>query len=351
MDAPKEIVLAEAADYRCALPEMPEPTFPPGMHPDRQRALVVLANKWANGTTLHYSFLGTVADAQKEAVRRAFAHWKAVGIGLNFTEVAKPSEAEVRIGFVSGDGSWSYIGTLVLSQPVNARTMNFGWDLTTKYGFDTALHEIGHTLGMPHEHQNPYAGIVWDEEAVYRALGEPPNRWDRNTTYHNIIRKLDSRTVRGSEWDRNSVMHYQFQPGLIKEPAELRNGLTPAGGLSAADKNWARAFYPALSDGDAKPLGVGRSELLPAAAGEQANYLVRPAATRKYRMQTFGTADTQLVLFRRKKNEWAYMTADDDGGDDRNARLEVRLEAGKEYMLRARVKYVGDETPPAVMLW
>ena len=29
---------------------------------------------------------------------------------------------------------------------------------------DTALHGIGHTLGLPHEHQNPNAGIVWDVE-------------------------------------------------------------------------------------------------------------------------------------------------------------------------------------------
>ena len=53
----------------------------------------------------------------------------------------------------------------------NERTMNFGWDLTTSYGHDTALHEIGHTLGFPHEHQNPTAGIVWNEPAVLAAWG------------------------------------------------------------------------------------------------------------------------------------------------------------------------------------
>ena len=44
--------------------------------------------------------------------------------------------------------------------------MNFGWDVSTPYGKDTALHEIGHALGFPHEHQNPNAGIVWDVDAV-----------------------------------------------------------------------------------------------------------------------------------------------------------------------------------------
>ena len=54
--------------------------------------------------------------------------------------------------------------------------MNFGWDLTQPGEIDTAIHEIGHTLGFPHEHQNPHAGIVWDEEAVYAALAQPPNQ-------------------------------------------------------------------------------------------------------------------------------------------------------------------------------
>ena len=72
------------------------------------------------------------------------------------------AEAEIRIGFQPGS-SWSYVGrdAIDLVSDFNERTMNFGWDLTTSYGCDTALHEIGHALGFPHEHQNPNAGIIW----------------------------------------------------------------------------------------------------------------------------------------------------------------------------------------------
>jgi len=76
--------------------------------------------------------------------------------------------------------------------------MNFGWDLTTPYGRDTALHEIGHTLGFPHEHQNPNAGIVWDEDAVLDYFRGPPNNWNDQQINWNILRKLLPGSVTGS---------------------------------------------------------------------------------------------------------------------------------------------------------
>ncbi|CAM5480361.1 hypothetical protein SHIRM173S_02410 [Streptomyces hirsutus] len=87
-------------------------------------------------------------------------------IGLSFTEVDDLSEAELRIGFQSGGGSWSVVGKEALLAGLHQRTVNFGWDLTEPGERGTALHQIGHALGMLHEHQSPCAGLHWDDEAA-----------------------------------------------------------------------------------------------------------------------------------------------------------------------------------------
>ena len=56
--------------------------------------------------------------------------------------------------------SFSYLGTDILDRSIvgpDERTMNLGWDITRDT--DAPIHEIGHTLAFPHEHQNPNAGV------------------------------------------------------------------------------------------------------------------------------------------------------------------------------------------------
>jgi len=62
---------------------------------------------------------------------------------------------------------------------------------------------------MEHEHQNPFAGIQWHEEAVYQSLGGPPNNWSRDKTFHNILGKARPESGPGSSWDPDSIMEYE----------------------------------------------------------------------------------------------------------------------------------------------
>jgi hypothetical protein len=355
----------------CAVKPKALPILPPDLHPGRSRAIIQSAGKWANGTVLHYYFFdrdtdgGQVtledgstqfvswvgADEQRDVVRWAFQEWKKVGMGLEFDEVGDRSDAEVRIGFDPTDGSWSYVGRDVLGIGANERTMNFGWDLTDDYGHTTALHEIGHTFGMPHEHQNPFAGIVWDEEKVYATLGGPPNSWPREQTFNNVLRKLDTSDVEGSTWDPDSVMEYDFPGGLILEPAEYRGGIHPPGGLSTVDRQFVLKWYPGIGEDAVTELAPFTSTPLALKAGEQADFAISPPASRRYKLATFGTADTVLVLFEDVDGQLRYVRGDDDSGQDRNAQISVKLFRGRKYVARLRLYWAGESGETAVMYW
>jgi len=89
----------------CSLLPRPKPQLSEAVTADvpRARAILIGRNKWANKTVLHYCFFKgnsryKVPKKQADAIRNAFAEWKAIGIGLEFEEVNKLSEAEVRIG-------------------------------------------------------------------------------------------------------------------------------------------------------------------------------------------------------------------------------------------------------------
>lgn len=348
----------------CSLPKVPEREFPTNINPIRAEIIRIIGKTWVNGTKIHYCFFDhtkghnspaewTGSPDDKQVVRQAFEEWKAVGIGLEFEEVDAPPDAEVRIGFQQDNRSWSYLGTDVLNIPLNQRTMNFGWPLAEDaYGKETALHEVGHTLALPHEHQNPQAGIQWNEDAVRASLSGPPNNWSSETIEYNILRKIPTNEVAGSEWDPNSIMHYQFQAELINSPAPYnQQGIFPEPGLSKKDKDWMQKFYPVLEINDYIALKPFISVPLILSPGEQVNFIVKPKISRDYKLQTFGEADTVMVLFEEENGYPRYLNGDDDSGSEYNALITHKLLRGRTYILRVRLYYTGLSGETAVMMW
>ncbi|MCX5211618.1 M12 family metallopeptidase [Kitasatospora sp. NBC_00240] len=351
-------VRSTVADYGppryCSQKPSLRPAPAPGLAPHRAHAIIAIGNKWLNGTVLRYCFLdstgGGRGPGQLDAVRAALREWKDLGIGLDFKEVDDSSESEVRIDF-QGRFSESVVGTDVLQVGQHEATTNFGWDLTDAVGHATALHETGHVLGFDHEHQNPNAGIEWEEEKVYAALALPPNEWDRETTFFNIIRKLDPATVSGSVFDADSIMEYPFPPGLIKRPKKYRiEGIPDPLSLSAFDKDMVQQWYPTLV---ARPrhLEPRESVALPKHSGGQSDFEITPAESRKYALATFGDADVVMALFERVNGDLRYVTADDDSGQDRNGRLDVKLFKGRTYVVRARLYSTWGSSEAALMYW
>ncbi|WP_394747121.1 M12 family metallopeptidase [Spongiimicrobium salis] len=341
----------------CNLPIVKERIFDNRISSKREKLIRVSEKKWANGTVLNYYFFDSNEDGEwihysdgskewitykgsnkeKAVVRKAFDVWKSIGIGLSFTEVKDIGDAEIRIGFMKGDGSWSYIGRDVLEVPVSQRTMNFGWNIQDE--IDTALHEIGHSLGFKHAHQSNNSGIEWDEEAVYKFFSGAPNYWDKETIFYNILRKVDPDNVEASKWDPNSIMQYSFNSGLIEAPEIYQDGLYPESGLSEHDIEWARFFYPIVDD-TMIALTPAKTEQITLSYGTQSSFVFKPKASRKYSIKTLGEMDGVMVLFKKgPQGRLQYLSGDDDSGVDENAEINYKLLKDEEYVITYRQYY------------
>lgn len=353
----------DAAKMRyCTQPIQNPRQFDPAVDALRARAIISGSKKWVNGTQLTYycfkagdavpaAWHGKATDTRE--VDSAFQSWFKLGIGISFKPVSRPEDATIRIGFDPEDGSWSYVGrdNLSIRDPL-ARTMNFGWALDTPYGRDTALHEIGHAIGLEHEHQNPYAGITWDSNAVKAYFRGPPNNWNVQQIEWNILRKISPAEVKGTNWDPDSVMEYAFGPGMILEPAAYRNGLYPKGGLSKEDKAWIVESYPGAKPKEVIPsLEVGLSQKLAIKAGQTRVFNFTPRRTRTYRIGTFGTSDTVLVLFEVTPSGNVEIAGNDDSGTDLNARINMRLVNGRRYQIGVRLYYAEMAAETSIMVW
>jgi hypothetical protein len=351
----------EMGFHYCAMPQMPPRTFAMRLSLDRLAFVTDHEKKWINGTVLKYWFFDkpkgwTTTEKEKDIVRAAFKVWMDVGIGIEFKEVDSISDSDIRISFVRDNRTWSGLGRDIRDFfGKNENTMNFGWDLINddSRGIDTAVHEIGHTLAAPHEHQNPFSGIVWNEKAVLDDLSGPPNNWDPEMIKHNILNKLDKNVVMGSDWDPNSIMHYPFKAGLILVPEKYKTApLIPAGGLSARDKEWIKKTYPPLSPADYVKLELMKSYKLSIGPGEDKTFVFEPKYSRVYNLGTFGNSDTLITLNEDQgAAEPRYMQGDDDSGTDLNAKITTKLEKGHKYLLRLKLYWQDRSGETAVMVW
>ncbi len=200
------------------------------------------AKMWKPGRTLRIRFLDGDPAVHKRIEEKARGWLKHANIVFDFKN---HPNAEIRISFTRR-GYWSALGTDALVEeffPKTEPTMNFG-------GFTMAtpeaeysrvvLHEFGHALGCIHEHSSPSGGIKWNKEVVYRALGGPPNNWDRATVDHNVFRVYDKTITQFTAFDSKSIMLYSFP----KEWTTDGMTFTTNRELSDTDKSYITASYP-----------------------------------------------------------------------------------------------------------
>jgi hypothetical protein len=295
------------------------------------RIAVETSKRWKPGRTLRVRFLGGIAQVQAKV--QGFANQWSQFTNITFAFGADPN-AEIRIAFTPGDGSWSYIGTDALGISLGEPTMNFGW-LTPTTSDDeysrVVLHEFGHALGCIHEHQHPQANIPWNKEAVYRYFGGPPNNWSRQDVDRNIFERYSVEETNFSAFDPASIMLYAI-------PKELTDGVFEVGWntkLSATDREFMGSIYP-FAPAAVTSLTVGA----PAVAanigkhGEEDLYRFAADTQARYVVETSGPTDVVMGLFG-PDSETTLVAEDDDSGRGFNAKIDRILRPGT-YVVRMR---------------
>ena len=214
----------------------------PGEGEGRSKAALLNEFKWQSGTQVKVRFVEGDPQLQ-ERVRAVAEEWTGSSMANLSLQFVDEGDADIRIAFQQGDGSWSYLGTMCQQIPADEPTMNYGWlepDSTDDELRRVVLHEFGHALGLIHEHQNPNRPIAWNRAAVIADLSGPPNNWDEATIEHNIFKQYDPESLLSTPTDALSIMMYPIPASWTTDgfSADLNRE------LSDTDEKFIRDSYP-----------------------------------------------------------------------------------------------------------
>lgn len=149
----------------------------------------------------------------------------------------------IRISFRSG-GYWSCLGTDCLGVPKRQQTMNlesFTVNTPDSEWERVVLHEFGHALGCPHEHQRREIINELDKAKVESWLMQSQG-WSRDEVDQQVFVPLEESSFMSpySPPDETSIMCYQFSGSVTKNGQPVLGGNT----FSKMDKDFFSRIYP-----------------------------------------------------------------------------------------------------------
>lgn len=201
------------------------------------RLAMPYSNLWVKGSKLNVLLIGG-SPFVRSKVRQYALEWN--NHSSVYLEFVETGPANVRVTFVPG-GSWSYVGSYIMSIPQDQPTMNFGWftDQTDDAEFSrTTIHEFGHTLGCVHEHQSPSAGIQWNRPLVYLYY-KLTQGWTTEQVDINMFQQYSTTVAGASPFDPLSIMLYPIPAFLTLDGFSSQANDV----LSTADKAFIKAVY------------------------------------------------------------------------------------------------------------
>lgn len=236
---------APAAAAQLAVTDFPEAVKSPEARAAFTNSLT-LADK-----TLRFFFMGTEA----RLVERIIAHareWTKY-IDVKFDIINSAAQADVRVRCSRTLGHSSHIGSDARRVPASGHTMTLGFsDLVdfekqAKHNQFVVLHEVGHALGLIHEHNRPDAVLPFDPAKTIAYFGQ--RGLNRDQVKYNIFDRWMKTLIKFSEYDPFSIMHYMFPKEIMKSgQGTVQNYV-----LSALDIKMAQEMYGTNPNGDPPP--------------------------------------------------------------------------------------------------
>jgi hypothetical protein len=213
----------------------------PEFRPTRARIAVLTAKYWhTNGVHLTVGF---VDSPPTELRRRILSHMNAWSARANVKFTESRTDPQVRVARTAGDGYWSYLGTDVLSIPVDEPTMNL--DSFTMQTADSEFHrvvrhETGHTMGFPHEHMRRALVAKIDAKKAI-AYFHRTQGWSPTEVRQQVLTPLEESSLLGTDQpDPKSIMCYQIPGSITKNGRPIKGGLD----IDPQDYAFAAKIYP-----------------------------------------------------------------------------------------------------------